>query len=65
MNVHVEHVGRGIDIDLFWWELNTDEEDKNAFETQMDVACSICSSVGDIIRHMRINGFDVELVEIY
>ena len=59
-NVKVEHEARDIEMYLYWWDLNCDGEDKPAFEQQMDVACSICSSYEDIIRHMRINGFDVE-----
>ena len=59
-NVKVEHESRNIEMYLYWWDLNTENEDKAGFEQQMDVACSICRSYEDIIRHMRINGYDVE-----
>ena len=59
-NVKVENEARNIEMYLYWWDLDTENENKAGFEQQLDLACFICGSYEDIVKHMRINSYDVE-----
>ena len=60
-NVTADLPSRNIHLYLWWW--NEEDYKKPDFEQQLDVACHIGRTVEDIIRHMRINGHEVDYVE--
>ena len=59
-NVVADLPSRNIHLYFWWW--NEEDYKKPDFEQQLDVACHIGRTVEDIIRHMRINGHEVDYV---
>ena len=60
-NVEAELPSRNLHLYLWWW--NEEEYKKADFEQQLDLICHIGRTVEDIIRHMRINGHEVDYIE--
>ena len=59
-NVTADLPSRNIHLYLWWW--NEEDYKKPDFEQQLDVACHIARTIEDIIRHLRINGHEVDYV---
>lgn len=53
----------GKTVQFVVWDLKESEHEK--LKNQINTAFNICGTFEDIITHLKINGFDVSLEDIY